>query len=207
MSTFRNPVGPQPPTVYWRRRLLLGLGALAVLIVIILIIVRPGSGTPGPDRTTPPPESSSSPEPSSTSTADAEDVDACDPSVVLLTPVTDAGTYSAEATPQISMTIVNSGAAACSFDVGTAAQEYVITSGTDRIWSSRDCQQDGTEDVRVLEPGDELSTTPFPWDRTRSSADTCDAERPTVTGNGASYHLAVLVGEAESAETRQFILD
>jgi hypothetical protein len=207
MSTLRNPVGPQPPSVYWRRRLLVGLGALAVVIVIILIIVRPGGGTPGPDRTTPPASSTESPEPNSTPTSDPADADACDPSDVQLVPVTDAGSYAPEAIPQISMTITNVGADPCTFDVGTAAQEYIITSGADRIWSSRDCQTEGTEDVRVLEPGQELATTPFPWDRTRSSTDTCTAERPAVIGNASSYHLSVIVGESESADTRQFILE
>ena len=37
MSTFKHPVGPQPSKVYWRRRLLVGLGILAVIVVIVLI--------------------------------------------------------------------------------------------------------------------------------------------------------------------------
>jgi hypothetical protein len=202
-SSLRNPVGPQPPAVYWRRRLLLALGALAVLIVIILIIVRPGAGAPESAQTSPPatPEASESPAPT------VGDAEACDPAVVLLTPVTDAETYPAEATPQISMTIMNSGSEPCSFDVGTAEQEYVITSGADRIWSSRDCQTDAVADVRVLEPGQELATTAFPWDRTRSSTDTCSTQRPPVTAGGASYHLQVFVGDAESEDTKQFILE
>ncbi|MFL0711298.1 MAG: hypothetical protein ACJLS2_00255 [Microcella pacifica] len=49
MSTLRNPVGPQPPQVYWRRRLVVGLGILAVIIIIILIVVRPGAGDTATD--------------------------------------------------------------------------------------------------------------------------------------------------------------
>lgn len=202
MSTLRTPVGPQPPTVYWRRRLVVGLGLVAVIVVIVLIIVRPGGGTPGPD---PSDSSSSSPVPSESPAAGDEE--ACDPAVVQIVAVTDATTYPAEATPLVSMTITNIGAEPCTFDVGTGAQEYVITSGTDRIWSSRDCQTASTEDVRVLEPGVELSTTPFPWDRTRSATDTCSTERPPVTAGGASYHLQVILGEVESADTKQFILE
>ena len=202
MSTLRTPVGPQPPTVYWRRRLVVGLGLLAVIVVIVLIIVRPGGGTPGPGPSGSP---SSSPAPSESPAAGDEE--ACDPAVVQIVAVTDATTYPAEATPQVSMTITNIGAVPCTFDVGTGAQEYVITSGADRIWSSRDCQTASTEDVRVLEPGVELSTTPFPWDRTRSATDTCSTERPPVTAGGASYHLQVTLGEVESADTKQFILE
>ena len=43
MSTIKHPVGPQSSKVYWRRRLVVGLGLLAVLVIILLIIVRPGS--------------------------------------------------------------------------------------------------------------------------------------------------------------------
>lgn len=64
MSSLRNPVGPLPAKVYWRRRIYVLLGFLAVLAVILLIIFRPqgdpdqggeeqpGTGgieTPGPE--------------------------------------------------------------------------------------------------------------------------------------------------------------
>ena len=39
MSTIRTPVGPQPPSVYWRRRLVVLLALIAVIVVIVLIIV------------------------------------------------------------------------------------------------------------------------------------------------------------------------
>ena len=38
MSTIRNPVGPQPPSVYWRRRLVALLALVAVIVVIVLIV-------------------------------------------------------------------------------------------------------------------------------------------------------------------------
>jgi hypothetical protein len=198
MSTLRNPVGPQPPTIYWRRRLLVGVGLLAVIIVVVLIIVRPGGGPPTPNQGTSPPVSAS------TGTGNEE---ACDPAVVQIVAVTDSVSYPTEATPQISMTITNIGSTSCTFDAGTGAQEYLITSGSDRIWSSRDCQTTSTKDVRVLEPSEELSTTPFAWDRTRSATDTCNTQRPAVIAGGASYHLQVILGEVESADTRQFILE
>lgn len=43
MSTLRNPVGPQPPSVYWRRRIMVLLGLIAVIVVVVLIVVRPGA--------------------------------------------------------------------------------------------------------------------------------------------------------------------
>lgn len=210
MSTLRHPVGPQPPSVYWRRRLLVGLGALAVIVVIVLIIVRPGSGeTAGTPGETPAPtdtETPGVPDPGSSDPA-VGDVAACDPAVVRLTAVTDASSYGNSDDPMISMEIENAGAAPCSFDVGTGAQEYVITSGNDRIWSSADCQEEPTETIRVLVPDETLATTPFAWDRTRSSDSSCSGSRPEVIAGGASYHLSVKLGEAESSETRQFLLN
>ena len=71
--------------------------------------------------------------------------------------------------PQLSLSITNSGASACT--------------------------------------GKALSTTPVPWDRTRSSTTTCTGTRPEVTAGGASYHLGVQLGAAKSAAGgKQFVL-
>jgi len=201
MSTIKNPVGPQPPSVYWRRRLLLLLVLVAVIVVIVLIIVRPGSGTP---TSHPSGSNSASHTPSAASSGSSSA--ACDPSVITLTPITDAASYAAGVQPQLSMSITNSGASACTFDVGTDAQVYLITSGSDQIWSSKDCQTAPSANKQVLQPGKTLSTTPFAWDRTRSSTTTCTGNRPEVTAGGASYHLAVQVGAAKSTGTKQFVL-
>ena len=202
MSTIKNPVGPQPPSVYWRRRLLLLLVLVAVIVVVVLIIVRPGSGTPAPHAS-----GTNSASPSTTHGASSGSSSTpCDPSVITLTPVTDAASYAAGVQPQLSMSITNSGASACTFDVGTDAQVYLITSGSDQIWSSKDCQTAPAANKQVLQPGKTLSTTPFAWDRTRSSTTTCTGNRPEVTAGGASYHLAVQVGAAKSTGTKQFVL-
>lgn len=207
MSTIKNPVGPQPPSVYWRRRLLLLLLVVVVIVVVVLIIVRPGSGTPSstPSGGT---SNSASHGPSSAATSGSSAA-ACDPSVISLIPITDAASYAAGVQPQLSMSITNSGASACTFDVGTDAQVYLITSGSDQIWSSKDCQTAPAANKQVLQPGKALSTTPFAWDRTRSSPTTCTGTRPEVTAGGASYHLAVEVGDAKSSgtnATKQFLL-
>ena len=201
MSTIKNPVGPQPPSVYWRRRLLLLLLIVVVIVVVVLIIVRPGSGTPAPHASG---TNSASPSASHGGSSGSSST-ACDPSVITLAPITDAASYAAGVQPQLSMSITNSGASACTFDVGTDAQVYLITSGSDQIWSSKDCQTAPAANKQVLEPGKTLSTTPFAWDRTRSSTTTCTGNRPEVTAGGASYHLAVQVGAAKSTGTKQFV--
>ena len=203
MSTLRTPVGRQPPSVYWRRRLLVLLGLIAVIVVIVLIIVRPGgtptanpSKSPTPSATSP----SATPTPTFTSAAGGE---ACNPGQIAIAAITDSNSYASGVQPALSMSITNIGSAPCTFDVGTAAQEYIITSGTDRIWSSKDCQTGAVANPVVLAPGVEQRTTPFAWDRTRSSTDTCNTTRPAaVSGpDGPTYKLQVKLGTLESTQT------
>jgi hypothetical protein len=207
MSTIRNPVGPLPPQVYWRRRIVVGIVALAVILIVVLIIVRPGSSDPA-DQPTPEPTTSSSGEPGASGgeTTDGE-AEACTASQVTVTPVTDATSYSAGQQPLLSLTLLNTGTTACTIAAGSDVQSYVITSGTDRIWASTDCQEPGVAAERVLEPGEPLSTTPFAWSRTRSSADDCAAERDQVRAEGSTYRLSVSVGEFASTDDRPFILN
>lgn len=196
--------GRLPASVYRRRRIMVGLGVLAVLVVIVLLVVRPGSASDGDKKPGSHPSDSSTPSASETTGTDPSV--ACDPAVVTVTPVTDKDSYAAGETPMISMKIKNSGAVACTFDVGTDAQLYEIVSGPDPIWNSRDCQSEPAPLDQVLEPGKELTTTPFAWDRTRSSKDSCQADRPQVTAGGATYRLSVSLGEAKSASDVAFLL-
>jgi hypothetical protein len=211
MSTLRNPVGPQPPSVYWRRRLVALLALIAVIVVIVLIVtaIANSNNKPGSTPTdSPKPSSTAAPNPSGSPTfTSAAGGEACNPAQISVTAVTDSNSYNAGVNPQISMTILNAGSAPCTFDVGTGAQEYIITSGTDRIWSSKDCQTSPTSTPQVLQPGVPLSTTPFAWDRTRSSTDTCTGSRPAaVSGpDGPTYRLQVKLGTVES-ETVAFRL-
>lgn len=204
MSTLRHPVGPQPPEVYWRRRLVVGLGLLAVIVIIVLIIVRPGAGDPGEQP---------SPDPQSTESAAPDDegaegeAAACTAGQVEVTPVTDASSYPAGQQPLLSFTLLNTGSAPCTMQAGPDVQEYLIMSGSDRIWASTDCQDPALPATVLLEPGVALDSTPFPWSRTRSTPGDCDAARPDVIAGGATYRLSVTVGEFASEGDRPFILN
>ncbi|WP_439564425.1 DUF4232 domain-containing protein [Microcella sp.] len=207
MSTIRNPVGPLPPEVYWRRRIVVGVVALAVLLIIVLIIVRPGTADPA-EQPTPDPQTSETADPGEPGDAPATgDAAACTPSQVTVTPVTDAEVYPAGQQPLLSLTLLNIGTTACTMQAGSDVQSYVITSGSDRIWASTDCQEPGVAAEVTLEPGEPLTSTPFAWSRTRSSADDCTSERDPVIAGGATYRLSVSVGEFESADDRPFILN
>jgi hypothetical protein len=204
MSTFRNPVGPQPSNVYWRRRLIVLLGLIAVVVIIVLIVTRPGSADA--DKQPAGATESNQPTDGETSAPPASgEVTECDPSVLKLEAVTDKGEYAAGETPMISMTLTNNGALACTINAGTDVQELVVGSGEDQYWSSKDCQTNPAAAPITLEPGVPQATSPIPWERVRSSVDTCEGERPEVTAGGASYHLTVRLGDIES-ERKRFLL-
>ncbi len=205
MSTFRTPVGPQPPKVYWRRRLILGLGALAVIVIILLIVVRPGSGSPSPANSIKPGASPSA-TPSAAASAPAAGT-ACVPARIKLVAVTDKTTYAATEQPQISMSVTNTGTVDCTINLGSTQQELIITSGSETIWDSKDCQTAPVDTPVTLKPGVAVTTPAIPWDRTRSSKTTCSATRAPVTAGGASYHLGAKVGALASKATVQFLLN
>lgn len=203
MSTFKNPVGPQSPKVYWRRRLVVGLGLLAVIIVVMLIIFRPGANASNDDKKTPETQSTTAP---TDAPAAQEEGAACNPANVVVTAVTDKTTYQTGENPLIGMSITNNGDVACTINAGTTQQVYEITSGAESYWKSTDCQSKPVDVAALLEPGVAQATEPFAWDRTRSDPATCEGERPAVTAGGASYHLKVSLGELEAANSAQFLL-
>lgn len=207
MSTFRNPVGPQPSRVYWRRRLLVLLGVVAVIAIVLLIVFRPGAS-----------DTANAPEPTGTDTAEAPETPAtspaaepveggdCDPATIKLEALTDTNVYAAGQSPQLSFRITNTSGVSCLFNVGSTQQTYVITSGEEQYWSSRDCQTEPVDAPVMLEPNLAQTSAALPWDRTRSSVDTCDQPGAPVPAGGATYNLKVTVGPVES-EFTSFILN
>jgi hypothetical protein len=187
-----------PASVYWRRRLVVFGGLIAVIAVIVLIIVRPGFGS-----------GSATDAAESAALTDAPTLGNCLPSQIELVPRTDQNTYDSGVSPQLWMGIRNLSAVDCILSVGTDVQRYEIRSGDDLIWSSTDCQQESAPLSVTLMAGSEQETVSIPWDRSRSTPETCEptTTRPTMPGGGASYHLRVFLGETASAETRQFLLN
>jgi hypothetical protein len=211
MSTIKHPVGPQPSKVYWRRRLVVLLGLIAVLIVIVLIIVRPG-GNADAQKADASDAASSSETPSSSDAPPTATADAgapCAPQSVTVEAVTDAADYAADQQPALSLVVTNTGATACTLNVGTSAQVFTVKSGEDVYWTSTDCQTEASDAPFVLAPGEPVeSAAPILWDRTRSAPDTCDSsERDSAPAEGSSYHLSVSIDGIESSSSKQFILN
>lgn len=217
MSSLRHPVGPEKPVVYWRRRAAV-LGALVIIVVVVVLIVvgRGSASTPTAAPTSSPSASAggassadpsrSASAPASTAAAAAPDGSTCSKDQVVLTPVLDKEAYGPTEDPKIAMSIKNTGTNSCHLDLGSAQQVLTISSGEEQYWSSKDCQTGGTNQDVTIKAGQTLTTPAIAWDRTRSSTTTCDASRPAVSGDGASYHLQVAVGNLKSKTSVQFIL-
>jgi len=221
MSTFTNPTGPQPPSVYWRRRALVLLGLVVAIVVVVLIVVRPGASgdepgaaatstpaaDPAPSAAATAPAADATPDPSSTE-ATAEDGARCAATAVELVPVVDKQVFAPTELPQISMSVTNTGSSDCVINLGSGQQKLVVTSGEEQWWSSADCQVDPTDQDVTLTAGQTLSTPAIAWDRTRSTTDTCDADsRQAVPAGGATYRLTVSVGDITSADSAPMILN
>jgi len=187
MNAFLEPAGPLPPSVYWRRR--------AIVLVLAILVFSGGWTlfTAFNAGTTPAPTASQTP----------GAVVACNSKDIALRAETNQEAYAEGEFPQFSMTITNAGTTACTLEVGTDKQKYVIMSGSDLIWDSTVCQIAPQPFSQVFEAGQSLTTDAVEWGRARS--DNCDSGTPAI-GGGASYQLTVYVGEIQSTEAKQFML-
>lgn len=106
--------------------------------------------------------------------------------------------------PYLWFTVTNVGQVACTFDVGAAVQFYTIKSGTDMIWTSRECDRAGlTNQVISLEPNVAQNSVPSAWLKVRSSATGCGADQTAV--DAGAYNVSVEVNGVLS-QSNQFLL-
>ncbi len=187
MSTLLAPVGPKGPGVYWVRRLLVVVVVLALVLGVRAVFFGGGgtpTATPTPDQSTSPePTSSSSEKPTSSGSATpkpspstSSGTGPCKDSQIQVTTSTDAASYQVGATPRLRMRIQNTSKSACKRDIGSKANELVISSGTTRVWSSDDCNSGGASQVVVLGPGESYSVG-VTW-LGRLSQKGCPADQP-----------------------------
>jgi len=206
MAGWKEPIGSKGKNVYVRRRILVLLGIVALIAAVLLIIFRPGSS--GGAATSPDvkvPDELVAADQADSADADAE-VPACGDGQLRVLPVTDRSSYAAGENPKLSMTIENVGDEPCAADLGTSGMAFIITSGSDEVWRSVDCQTKPDHRAVILEPTKPLTTETVTWDRTRSSSETCDISREPVIAGGASYHLQVSAGGATGTGSVQFLL-
>jgi hypothetical protein len=190
MSWIADPRGPLPPRVYQVRRLIAVIAIIGAGVGISGVISAvTGGGTAQPQATS--------------SDGTISEAAACDPAAIAISANTDHDTYAEGELPKLSMTITNTSDVACTIEVGTDKQKYIITSGSDQIWDSTVCQKTTEPFVQEFAAGEAITTNSFEWGRARS--DNCDNGTPAV-GGGASYQVSVKLGDVVSAEARQFML-
>lgn len=186
----------------FRRRRVAALVLLALLVTIIWGIPQLFSG--GGAK----PGSSSSPTQAAGNLAD------CAPGTVMVSAyVGDQNeakqSFAADETPYIWYEIVNIGDTSCKYNVGARATFFSITSGETLIWTSKQCNRDGLEDLYVeLKPNTAIASEKAPWDKVWSSETGCSADTErAVTTDGASYYIKVEVAGQISENSQQFILN
>ena len=107
-------------------------------------------------------------------------------SLVTVTASTDKAAYADGENPLLTLKVTNGNKVPCEVNIGTSQMEFLITSGSDRIFSSTDCQTDSTELVKTIAPG-QSETANFPWQRNRTVQGCAPiAAKP---GAGGAYYV------------------
>jgi hypothetical protein len=160
MALHWRPVGPEPASTYWQRRAVL---AAAVVLLLALLVSLLGGGGDEPDRLAGEAAPSAAPStgPSTTGPAtsatpsaspSAAAVPICQPDALKVEALASEERFAVGSSPRLSLRVTNTGATPCTRDLGQAAVELVVLSGSDRIWSSDDCAPGGKKDVTTLQP-------------------------------------------------------
>lgn len=154
----------------------------------------PGTGTTGEPEPAPTATASKQPEkPGDTAAAAA----VCPPASVGVSATTDALSYSSGVSPVLTLTVTNTGAEPCQVNVGTSQMEFIVTSGSDRIFSSADCQQSGKDLMKTVQPNT-VETAKFTWDRQRSAPGCSDVSSNPSPG---TYMFTARLGDISSERT------
>ncbi len=208
-----NPVGPEEPSTYWRRRAAVLVGLLVVLWLGWWLLQaafgsneEPSAAQPSASPSfglsmspepaedagdeSPAASASASPSPSPSPSASAACVDA-DIEVAAATADATTGVGGGMA---LTLTVTNTGSAACNRDVGAGANELRITSGSVLVWSSDFCNPSKATDVQALEPGKPF-TTSVTWPGTITQ-EGCPADQPVA--QAGSYKVVGRNGAVES---------
>jgi hypothetical protein len=220
-----HPVGSQPSSVYWRRRLML-LGSISLLIILLVLTVKiaasdggttpTGAGGPGPathPRSTPiathPHTHTSTPEQpptsgttthasgSASSTASAAP-QPCAAKVLAVSAVVGRSTYHVGDEPLLELQVINTGSAPCVQDLADRQIELRVYNGESRVWGSHDCQIQPGTNPRTLAVEQPIRVA-ITWSGLTSQPN-CAGTRQRV-GAGTYTLYALLSGKTGKATT------
>lgn len=193
--------------MYRRRRLFLGAALLMVIALIAGSFALAGAfsgkseqasstdgagATASADPSTQASPSASPPEPTPTPSA----TPSCNQNLVTVSASTDKAAYGPEENPLLTLKVTNGGTMPCEVNIGTSQMEFLVTSGADRIFSSRDCQAKSEDLVKIIAPG-ASETANFPWPRNRS-VEGCQPVEAKPGGGGAYYIFTAKLGSKAS---------
>ncbi|CCQ47901.1 putative uncharacterized protein [Pseudarthrobacter siccitolerans] len=194
--------------MYRRRRLFLGAALLVVIALVVGGFSLAGafsgssekasstdpaagatasadpSGQASPSSSVPAPTPTPSPTP------------ACNQNLVTVSASTDKAAYGPEENPMLTLKVTNGGTMPCEVNIGTSQMEFLVTSGADRIFSSKDCQAKSEDLVKTIAPG-ASETANFPWPRNRS-VEGCQPVEAKPGGGGAYYIFTAKLGSKAS---------
>lgn len=180
MSALTHPVGPRPARVYWLRRLIviIVVGAVIALVMTVANAVAgrgsaeaASNGADGGATSTQGDgaEGGAASDETAPTAATSDGPASCGPEGVTIALTADHRTYGSDAVPTFTMTITNTSDTSCRIDAGEAARELLITSGSDRIWSSTDCLAADTPERMLLMAAGARDETTVTWQRVRSA--------------------------------------
>ncbi|SLK02860.1 hypothetical protein [Arthrobacter sp. P2b] len=195
------------PAVYRRRRLFAGGALLMVIALVVSGFALAGvfSGSEQASSTDPAgsPAASESPtatpEPSASApsaTPTPSPTPTCNQNLVTVSASTDKAAYGPEENPLLTLKVTNGGTMPCQVNIGTSQMEFLVTSGPDRIFSSRDCQATSEDLVKTIAPG-ASETANFPWSRNRT-VEGCQAVESKPGTGGAYYIFTAKLGSKAS---------
>ena len=160
-----HPVGPLPASTYWIRRLV--VVGLPLLVIVLLVALLGGGGSTPAAAPAPLPRTTASATPAAPTTATLA---ACEDTQLSVTAKALARSYvTGGPSPELRVSVVNTGTAPCMRDVGPAQQSVTVLRGSVRVWSSADCASVMPQ-VRTLAPGIPFDRT-LTWTRSRSGPD------------------------------------
>ncbi len=196
--------------MYRRRRLFLGAALLMVIALVAGGFTLAGAfggksgqassadptagakASAGPSTEASPSPSASEPTPTPTPSA----TPTCNQNLVTVSASTDKAAYGPGENPMLTLKVTNGGTMPCEVNIGTSQMEYLVTSGPDRIFSSRDCQAKSDDLLKIIAPG-ASETANFPWSRNRS-VEGCQPVEAKPGDGGAYYIFTAKLGSKAS---------
>ncbi|MGC3995710.1 MAG: hypothetical protein QM779_16595 [Propionicimonas sp.] len=203
MDSLLHPVGSQPPGVYWARR---GAVVLAVVLVVAalafvfrpqpepVVTAQPASASVTPTATTPSAEPTDSASPSASPTPTGPL--ACDASNTDLA-LAGYQKVAQDGKQSFKVSITNRGDATCVLTLKQSTFSLTVVSGSDRIWTTDDCEKWVPTASEKLKAGAAYEFT-IAWPVARSSTG-CKTST-SVLGEGTYVANATF---AEDAKARQ----